>query len=257
MTAKRPTEGYQRGYADDAEVASPEQLIADHTDLVRRIAHHLLARLPASVLVEDLIQSGMIGLIEAARQFQGGQGATFATYAGIRIRGAMIDELRRNDWAPRSVHRNSRRIAEAIQTVEAREARAARDREIAAELDVDLDEFHRMLQDNAGVHLMALDELFGPDRDPDRLLPATGSTPSEQLEREDFRDALAEALAKLPEKERLVLALYYNEELNLREIGAVMGITESRVCQIRSQSVHRLRARLQAWIDSGAASGSD
>lgn len=250
MTAKRPLEGYQ----SDADAQSPEQLVTEHIDLVRRIAHHLMARLPPSVQVDDLIQSGMIGLIEAARQFQGGQGATFATYAGIRIRGAMIDELRRADWAPRSVHRNSRRIAEAIQSVEAREGRAARDREIAEELEVGLDEFHAMLQDNAGVHLLGLDDLFGQDSDPDRMLPADGSSPIDALERDAFRDALAEALASLPEKERLVLALYYNEELNLREIGAVMGITESRVCQIRSQSVHRLRARLREWI---SASGSD
>ncbi|MBK1647449.1 RNA polymerase sigma factor FliA [Rhabdochromatium marinum] len=239
-------------YRSDADAVSPEQLVTGHVDLVRRIAHHLMARLPASVQVDDLIQSGMIGLIEAARQFQGGQGATFATYAGIRVRGAMIDELRRSDWAPRSVHRNSRRIAEAIQQVEAREGRAARDREIAAELQVSLDDFHAMLQDNASVQLLGLDELFGQDRDSDRLLPADGATPIEALERDAFRDALAEALATLPEKERLVLALYYNEELNLREIGAVMGITESRVCQIRSQSVHRLRARLQEWITSSA-----
>jgi RNA polymerase sigma factor for flagellar operon FliA len=248
MTAKQSLQGYR----SDADTASPDELIAEHADLVRRIAHHLMARLPPSVQVDDLIQSGMIGLIEAARQFQSGQGATFATYAGIRIRGAMIDELRRADWAPRSVHRNSRRIASAIQNVEAREGRAARDREIAAELEVGLDEFHAMLQDNAGVHLLGFDDLFGPDRDPDRVLPADDATPVEAFERDAFRDALAEALAALPEKERLVLALYYNEELNLREIGAVMGITESRVCQIRSQSVHRLRARLKEWIGPSA-----
>lgn len=247
MTANNPLQGYH----NDAESCSPEQLVGDHVELVRRIAHHLMARLPPSVQVEDLIQSGMIGLIEAARQFQGGQGATFATYAGIRIRGAMIDELRRADWAPRSVHRNSRRIAGAIQAVEAREGRAARDREIADHLGLSLDEFHAMLQDSAGVNLLGLEELFGPDRDTDRLLPASGVTPFETIERDAFRDALAEALASLPEKERLILALYYNEELNLREIGAVLGITESRVCQIRSQSVHRLRARLHEWTASG------
>jgi RNA polymerase sigma factor for flagellar operon FliA len=252
MSAKHP----RQGYPTDIETRSPDELITAHVDLVRRIAHHLIARLPASVQVDDLIQSGMIGLIEAARQFQDGQGATFATYAGIRIRGAMIDELRRADWAPRSVHRNSRRIAEAIQSIEAREGRSARDREIAAELEISLEDFHAMLQDNAGVQLLGLDELFGADSDPDRRLPATGSTPSEQLERDAFRDALSEALAGLPEKERLVLALYYNEELNLREIGAVLGITESRVCQIRSQSVHRLRARLREWIDSDTTPAS-
>jgi len=234
------------GYPD--VVNQSEQLVAANIDLVRRIAHHLAARLPASVQVEDLVQSGMVGLIEAARQFQTGQGATFATYAGIRIRGAMIDELRRADWTPRSVHRNTRRISEAIRQVEGREGRAANDREIAQALDTSLDEYHMMLQDSASSQILGLEDLFGEDADPDRMLPGGGAAPFEHLEREQFRDAVAQALAGLPDKERLVLALYYDEELNLREIGGVMGVTESRVSQIRSQALHRLRVRLQEWI---------
>lgn len=235
------------GYAE-ASGDEVSRLIAEHVDLVRRIAHHLAARLPPSVQIEDLIQSGMVGLIEAARQFQAGQGASFATYAGIRIRGAMIDELRRSDWAPRSVHRNSRRIAEAIQQVEAREGRAATEREIAEALGVSLDEYRGMLQDTASCQILELEELFGEDTDADRLLPGTAVTPAEQLESEQFASALAEALAELPERERLVLALYYDEELNLREIGAILDVTESRVSQIRTQALHRLRARLRDWI---------
>jgi RNA polymerase sigma factor FliA len=240
------------GYASAGDEAA--RLVAEHVDLVRRIAHHLAARLPASVQVEDLIQSGMVGLIEAARQFQSGQGATFATYAGIRVRGAMIDELRRADWTPRSVHRNSRRIAEAIHQVEAREGRSASDREIAETLGVTLDDYHGMLQDTASCQILGLEDLFGEDADSDRLLPGTSATPTEQLEREQFAAALAEALAGLPERERLVLALYYDEELNLREIGDVLDVTESRVSQIRSQALHRLRGRLSDWtrIGSGA-----
>ncbi|MFD2112958.1 RNA polymerase sigma factor FliA [Thiorhodococcus fuscus] len=234
------------GYPDVANQS--EQLVAANIDLVRRIAHHLVARLPASVQVEDLVQSGMVGLIEAARQFQSGQGAAFATYAGIRIRGAMIDELRRADWTPRSVHRNTRRISEAIRQVEGREGRAAHDREIAQALDTSLDEYHMMLQDSASSQILGLEDLFGEDADPDRMLPGGEAAPLEHLEREQFRDAVAQALAGLPDKERLVLALYYDEELNLREIGGVMGITESRVSQIRSQALHRLRVRLQEWI---------
>ncbi|EGV30512.1 RNA polymerase, sigma 28 subunit, FliA/WhiG [Thiorhodococcus drewsii AZ1] len=234
------------GYPDVANQS--ERLVATNIDLVRRIAHHLAARLPASVQVEDLVQSGMVGLIEAARQFQTGQGATFATYAGIRIRGAMIDELRRADWTPRSVHRNTRRISEAIQQVEGREGRAASDREIAQALGASLDEYHMMLQDSASSQILGLEGLFGEDAEPDRMLPGGDAAPLEHLEREQFRDAVVQALAGLPDKERLVLALYYDEELNLREIGGVMGITESRVSQIRSQALHRLRVRLQEWI---------
>lgn len=240
------------GYAKVTDRA--EELVATHLDLVRRIAHHLAARLPASVQIEDLVQSGMVGLIEASRQFQIGQGATFATYAGIRIRGAMIDELRRADWTPRSVHRNSRRIAEAIHQVESREGRAAKDREIAVELEVSLDDYYAMLQDTASAQILGLESLFGEDMETDRLLPGESAAPSELFERDRLRDALAQALAGLPEKERLVLALYYDEELNLREIGAIIELTESRVSQIRSQALHRLRVRLSEWMRAEAGS---
>ena len=248
MTAHRSLPGYS-GTADQSE-----HLVTANLELVRRIAHHLAARLPASVQIEDLVQSGMIGLIEASRQFHSGQGATFATYAGIRIRGAMIDELRRSDWTPRSVHRNSRRIAEAIQQVESREGRAATDREIAGELGVALDDYHAMLQDSASAQILGLEDLFGEDTDSDRWLPGGGPGPGEHFELDRLRDALAQALAGLPEKERLVLALYYDEELNLREIGAILGVTESRVSQIRSQALHRLRVRLNEWIQEETGS---
>lgn len=240
------------GY-ESVAAAGHEQRVAEHIELVHRIAHHLMARLPASVQVDDLIQAGMIGLLEAARQFEGGQGATFATYAGIRIRGAMIDELRRSDWTPRSVHRNSRKIAEAIQTVEAREGRAARGVEVAEELGVPIDEYYTMLQDHAGAHLFALDDLGGTDGDADRVIEGAEASPSRTIEAGEFREELAAALGDLPERERLVLSLYYIEELNLREIGAVLGVTESRVSQIRSQAVIRLRARLGSWLEDGEA----
>lgn len=239
------------GYAGVADQSA--QLVAEHIDLVQRIAHHMAARLPASVQVEDLVQSGMIGLIEASRQFQSGQGATFATYAGIRIRGAMIDELRRADWTPRSVHRNTRRISEAMRHIESRAGRAASDRETANELGVSLDAYYAMLQDTASSQILGLHDLFGEDADSDRLIPGEQAAPSDQLEQDQFRQALAEALADLPERERLVLALYYDEELNLREIGAVMEVSESRVSQIRAQALHRVRARLSTWIESDAS----
>lgn len=241
MALNRSLPGYSRVTDCSAE------LVETHLDLVRRIAHHLAARLPASVQIEDLVQSGMVGLIEASRQFKSGLGATFATYAGMRIRGAMIDELRRADWTPRSVHRNSRRIAEAIQQIEACEGRAAQDREIAAALEVPLDDYYAMLQDTASAQILGLEDLFGEDVETDRWLPGKSPAPGELHEQGRLRDALARALADLPEKERLVLALYYDEELNLREIGAIIDLTESRVSQIRSQALHRLRGRLSEW----------
>ncbi len=249
MTRNRLT-GYK---AVSATTGGHDQLIADHVELVHRIAHHLMARLPDSVQVDDLIQAGMVGLLEAARQFEGGHGATFATYAGIRIRGAMIDELRRSDWTPRSVHRNSRRIARAVQTVEAREGRAARGNEVAAELEVPIEQYYEMLQDHAGAHLFALDDLGGGDDGADRVVEGQEPSPGGTLEAGEFREELAQALSDLPERERLVLSLYYMEELNLREIGAVLGVTESRVSQIRGQAVIRLRARLGAWLEDGTA----
>ncbi|WP_018994974.1 RNA polymerase sigma factor FliA [Thioalkalivibrio sp. ALJ2] len=248
MATRNRLHGYE-----NVAAAGHEQRVAEHIELVHRIAHHLMARLPSSVQVDDLIQAGMIGLLEAARQFEGGQGATFATYAGIRIRGAMIDELRRSDWTPRSVHRNSRKIASAIQTVEAREGRAARGVEVAEELEVPIDEYYSMLQDHAGAHLFALDDLGGTDGDADRVIEGQEASPSRTIEAGEFREELAAALGDLPERERLVLSLYYIEELNLREIGAVLGVTESRVSQIRSQAVIRLRARLGSWLEDGEA----
>lgn len=251
MMPSRSKSGYAGlGYASAADQSA--QLVSDHIELVQRIAHHMAARLPDSVQVEDLVQSGMIGLIEASRQFQSGHGATFATYAGIRVRGAMIDELRRADWTPRSVHRNSRRISTAMRTVQGRTGCAASDREIADELGVSLAEYHGMLQDTASSRILGLEELFGEDMDSDRLLPGDGPLPGDQLEQEHFRQALIEALASLPERERLVLALYYDEELNLREIGAVIEVTESRVSQIRTQALHRVRARLSEWLEPDA-----
>src|SRR5690606_16072227 len=138
----------------------PEHLVAEYAHLVKRIAHHLTARLPASVQVDDLVQAGMIGLLEAASKFDGSRGASFETYAGIRIRGAMLDEVRRGDWAPRSVHRNARRVADAVREVEANTGREAQDKDIAASLGVSLDEYHRMLTDASGARLFSFEALL-------------------------------------------------------------------------------------------------
>lgn len=215
--------------------------------LVKRIAYHLKGRLPDSVMVDDLIQSGIIGLIESSQKFDATQGASFETYAGIRIRGAMLDEIRKGDWTPRSVYRKSREVSEAILKVESKKGREARDEEIAEVMGVSLDEYYHVLQDTNSAQLLSIDE---PDHDElaeDRMI-GTIKTPISELVESDFQGALAEHIQQLPEKEKLVMALYYDEELNLKEIGEVLEVSESRVSQIHSQAIKRLKSRLKDWI---------
>lgn len=233
----------------DVQKQDYEQLVREHASLVKRIAYHLLGRLPDSVQLDDLIQAGMIGLLEAARKYDGSKGASFETYAGIRIRGSMLDEVRNGDWAPRSVHRNSRRISAAIKQIENEKGRDAEDAEVAALLGISQDEYHSLLQDSAGCRLFSFEEMieksdngvemFDNDSHPN---PLTG------VEREAFQQHLADAIRQLPEREQLVLSLYYDEELNLKEIGAVLGVSESRISQLHSQATLRLRARLSQWL---------
>ncbi|WP_337054209.1 RNA polymerase sigma factor FliA [Pseudoxanthomonas sp. USHLN014] len=226
---------------------SPAEIVERHGELVRRIAHHLAARLPASVEIDDLIQAGMLGLIDAARNFQNDQGATFETYASIRIRGAMIDEMRRGDWTPRSVHRNYREMVSAVRQVEQATGRAATAAQVAAVMQIPLDEYHHLVEDAARGQLTSLDAHIAEHDGEARLAGADSATPARAFEQTAFRDALAEAIAGLPEREAMVLSLYYEQELNLREIGAVLSVSESRVCQIHGQAVIRLRARLCEW----------
>jgi len=224
-----------------------DALVQEQAPLVKRIAHHLLGRLPDSVQLDDLIQAGMIGLIEAARKYDGGKGASFETYAGIRIRGAMLDEIRRGDWAPRSVHRNSRKISEAIKEVELLKGRDAEDQEVADHLGMSVDEYHGHLKDSAGCRLFSFEEVLEKSEQGHEQIAGASPGPFPGIEKEAFRRALAESIKALPEREQLVLALYYDEELNLKEIGAILGISESRVSQIHSQAAHRLRSRLTDW----------
>ncbi len=230
------------------EFKSGQELIQEYTPLVRRIAHHLMARLPSHVVLDDLIQAGMMGLLEAASRYDAGKGASFETYAGIRIRGAIIDEVRRGDWTPRSVHRNGRRISEAIALVEHRTGRDASDSEVAAELGIGIAEYQSLLQDSVDSRLFSYDQLTDASDDvPTEQFTSSEPGPRQMLESDGFKQALARAIGALPERERLVLSLYYDEELNLKEIGQVLGVSESRVSQIHSQAALRLRGRLRDW----------
>ena len=222
------------------------QLVEQHAPLVKKIALHLMARLPDSVQLEDLMQAGMMGLLEAAAKYQSDRGASFETYAGIRIRGAIVDEIRKGDWVPRSVHRNARRVAAAIKVVEDREGREAQDQEVAAELDMTLGEYHACLSDASSGRLFSLDELNESGELPIHEQEASDN-PLDAVSGSAFRRNLAAAINDLPEREKLVLSLYYQEELNLKEIGAVLGVSESRVSQIHSQAALRLRGRLSEW----------
>jgi RNA polymerase sigma factor for flagellar operon FliA len=238
----------------DVDKHAMDEVVERHAPLVKRIAHHLLARMPASVLVEDLIQAGLLGLLEAARNYDASRGASFETYAGIRIRGAMIDDVRRGDWAPRSVHRNSRRVTEAMRAVEGRLGHDASDQQVADQLGVSLADYYAMLKDSAASKLFSFEELTNSEDGAADLQIQSGSeTPFEGIQADALRQGLAKAIGSLPERERLVLALYYDEELNLKEIGLVLGVSESRVSQIHSQAALRLRSKLEDWQSSPAA----
>ena len=221
-----------------------ENMVDEHASMVKRIAYHLKSRLPAHIQVDDLIQAGMIGLLEAAKNYDARQGASFETYASIRIRGAMLDEMRKNDWAPRSVHRNSRRVAEVIRQIENEKGRDARDSEIAEALNIELDEYNRILQDSSGHKLLSFEEFGMGNESILDTIPNPQTGVLDGLQKEDMKVLIANAIAGLPERERLVMALYYDEELNLREIGAIIGVSESRISQIHSQAVIRLQTRL-------------
>jgi RNA polymerase sigma factor for flagellar operon FliA len=228
---------------------SLDDLAVRHADLVKRIAYHVISKLPPHVEVEDLIQAGMIGLINAAQNYSPNKGANFETYAGIRIRGAMLDEARKANWTPRSTVRQAKQVSQAMREIEHRTGRDARGPEVAEALGIELDDYHRILESAASSRLLSYEQLAD---DPERasLLPESPEAgPEELLAGDQFRDALATAIAGLPEREQLVLSLYYDDEMNLREIGDVLGVSESRVCQIHGQAVVRIRSRLETWVD--------
>jgi RNA polymerase sigma factor for flagellar operon FliA len=230
-------------YTANRKAGANDALVLQHAELVKRIAYHLAGRLPPSVEVADLIQAGMLGLLEAAAHYTANRGASFETYAGIRIRGAMIDALRKLDWAPRSVHRKARAVAAAMRDIERETGRDARDGEIAERIGISLEDYHSIVQDAASCRLTSLDDATAAQA-PDAM------DPFRETADERFRGALAAAIETLPEREKLVMSLYYGDELNLKEIGSVLKVTESRVCQLHGQALMRLKARLADWRDA-------
>jgi len=237
-------------YDQHGNLKSQQAFLEKYSVLVKRIAHHLAGRLPPNVLVEDLIQAGMIGLLEAQKNYDGSKGASFETYAGIRIRGAMLDDIRRGDWVPRSVHRHNREISQAISELEGILNRDPSDAEVAKHLNMPLDQYHTVLSDINCSRIVGIEDLGVSDDAISPLDDDEDNSPFQGVADESFRKALVESIKSLPEREALVLSLYYDEELNLKEIGEVIGVSESRVSQILSQSMQRLRTKLSSWTQN-------
>jgi RNA polymerase sigma factor FliA len=233
--------------------SGPADLLTQYAPLVRRLALQLIAKLPASVDLDDLIQAGMLGLLDAASRYQDDQGAKFETYASQRIRGAMLDELRANDWVSRGLRQSSRGVAKAIQAQEHKRGRSPSESEIAEELQLPLGAYQHLLQEIHGCQLVYYEDFDRGEHENSFIdqhcrsenSSSTGTAdPLAQLLESGLRQRLIEAIEAVPERERLLLSLYYEEELNLREIGAVMEVSESRVCQLHSQVISRLRGLL-------------
>lgn len=240
-------------YADVGSITENQpnydELMTQYAPFVKKIAYHMITRLPSSVQLDDIVQTGMIGLFEALKGYDMSKGASFETYARIRIQGSMLDEVRRCDWTPRSVYKRSRQISEAIQSIESECGRDAKDTEVAEKLEVTLQEYHDMVKHAAGCQLLSYEDITAIDGCHDEYSSSVLHNPCEQLQEEDFKQGLVEKIESLPEREKMVMALYYDEEFNLREIGEVLGITEGRVCQIHGQALLRLRSRMKDWVD--------
>jgi RNA polymerase sigma factor for flagellar operon FliA len=219
-----------------------DTLIREYLPIVRRQALALQVRLPSSIELNDLIQAGVVGLLDCVDRFDANMGASFATFASQRIRGAMIDELRSRDWLPRSARRNARAMETCMRRLEQQLGHPPSEREIASALAMSLEEYQQLLNDINSGHLLPLEELMEAGQE---VEPSDGRALFEEVSQQQMRHRLIAAIDTLPERERKVLGLYYQEELNLKEIGAVLGVTESRVCQIHSQAVARLRVKLR------------
>ena len=241
------------GRPDTRATASAAQINAalkQYTPLVRRLAHQMIAKLPANVQIDDLNQAGMIGLHDAMSRFDSAQGVQFETFATQRIRGAMLDELRSGDWMSRGDRKQQRQIESAVHKLEQQYGRAPAESEIAKEMGLSLGDYQEVLTKVRGTQLVYLEDMTGDDGDQDfldRHVADAASDPLAMLNDQRMREALVDAIKLLPEREQYVMSMYYEHDMNLKEIAAVLKVTESRVCQLHSQSIARLRSKLRAW----------
>ncbi|MFC1891139.1 sigma-70 family RNA polymerase sigma factor [Thermodesulfobacteriota bacterium] len=232
-----------------------EKLISQYAPLVKIIAGRLALRLPQHVSQDDLASAGIMGLLDALDKFDTGKGVEFKSYAEFRIRGAMIDELRSMDWVPRSVRSNAKKIEKAYSNIENREMRPARDEEVALELGMELDLFHKLLEEVRGISIINEYDIVASAAESKSEetgiidLPGISSNPADSLNRVEVRDVIAKAIERLPKNERTVISLYYYEELTMKEIGNIMGYTESRVSQLHTKATFRLRSSLKDYFD--------
>ena len=225
-------------------------LLKQYSPLVRRLAHQMIAKLPANVEFDDLVQVGMIGLADALSRFDESQGVQFETFATQRIRGAMLDELRGNDYLSRGTRKQQRTIESAVHKLEQKLGRAPVESEIAREMGSTLAEYQELLGKVRGTQLVYLEDMSGDEGSDDfldRHVSNEDANPLAQLQDHRMREALVEAIKKLPEREQYVMSMYYEHDMNLKEIAAVLKVTESRVCQLHSQSIARLRVKLRAY----------
>lgn len=223
--------------------------LREYSYLVKRLAHQMMTKLPYSVQIDDLIQAGMMGLLDAVGRYDELRGAQFETYATQRIRGAMLDELREADWLPRSMRRDMRRIETAISRLQQKLGRAPSETEIAAELEMSLADYQLLLQESRGAQLVYYEDFQGEGNEDffERFEFGEDVDPLNAIEDERFRTELVHAIANLPERERMLMGMLYEQEMNLREIGEVLGVSESRVSQLHSQAVARLRSWMKGY----------
>jgi len=234
--------------------ATRERLIMEHAPLIKYIVNRIAVRLPSHIDLDDLINTGVIGLMDAIEKYDPEKNCKFKTYAEFRIKGAILDQLRSLDWVPRSVRQKSRKLEAAYNHTEQKLGRAASDEEVADELGVEMDKFHEMLNQVRGISLVNLDEVrSASDLEKKNLIDVledpSGEDPLHALGISEMKKIVAEAITQLPEKERLVISLYYYDDLNMKEIGSILDITESRVCQIHTKAVLRLRGKLRAMME--------
>jgi RNA polymerase sigma factor for flagellar operon FliA len=243
-------------YTAKGTTNNTDQMLKQHSGLVKKMAYQLKAKLPSCVELDDLVQAGMIGLMDAIQRYEDNHGAQFETYASQRVRGAMLDELRGADWLPRGIRKNMRDIEVAVQQLEQKFGRPPTESEIAKHMNFTLDDYYDVLSDCQGHQLIYYEDFQDDDGGEhflDRYVDDDTSDPVKSLLESDFREALIDSIEHLPEREKLLMGLYYEQELNLKEIGAIMSVSESRVCQLHSQAVARLRASMRDKSWTGAA----